>query len=752
MSSINSTGSSASTNASRIVGLASGLDTDTIIENLMAVKKAPLNKLYQKKQLLQWQQEGYRSVISAIKGFYDTYFNSLNPATNMTSTSAYKKFTASSTDSAVVTAAANADAIAGTHTIKVKQLATAANTSTAATTSAIVGSDTAGLDYTSGNVNFNVTLNGQTKQVSIQNILYSDVSELAGEIQSKINTAFGSGKITVTGDVGTGKLSINTVSSSDRIALTSASGNDALDSLNITNGAANITTVTKNIVSSSASSLSYTSSNNKFDITIDGVTKTISLETSAYASAEALAKDIQTKIDGAFGYNKAAVSSDSEGKLSIVSVTGNSKITLTNSTSSNGLSDLGFSNNISNRLNTNDTLANLADRFNVPLTFSGGYLNFTINDKYFSIKSDTTLNSMISTINSSTAGVQMKYSEITDKITITSSQKGSGENIKIVNSGGNLFDASVANSAMGIASGSYSNGVDVIFDLDGLTDMTRNSNSFTIEGVTYSLKDIDVGEAKTITITQDVDATYNNIKNFVDKYNEVIAQINTKLDEDRDRDYVPLTDEQKKEMTDDEIEKWESKAKSGLFRNDSSLKKIISDLRRAVYDSINGVSGSISDIGITTSSNYLDKGKLVINETKLKEAISSNPEKVQNLFCKSSSISYSPTLTSAQSTQRYNEEGIANRFYDIIQNNIRTTRNLDGNKGFLIEKAGITGDLSEYKNTLTTSIDKIDINIEDMLDKLEDQQEKYYKLYANLETYINKMNSQSSWLSSQLNG
>lgn len=737
-------------NVNRLSGLATGLDTESMITQLMNAEKSKYNKLTQKKQLLEWRRDNYRDITNSLRSFYDEFFNKLKPSTNMTSASVYKKFTTSSTDSEVVTATANGDAAAGTHTIKVKQLATAANTGSTTAVSSLVSSDAAGLDYTGGNVNFKVTLNGETKSIAIQNIVYADTAALASEIQSKINTQFGSGEISVSGDNGTGKLTISTVSSSDRMALTSGTANDALDSMKITNGASNTAAVTKNIIGASSASLSYTDTNKYFGLVVDGTTKTIELSTTAYSDVTALAKDIQQKIDSAFGVDKVAVSGDTTtGKLTFSSVTGYQKISLYSASSNSGLSDMGITSGSSNRLNTADTLANLAGKFNVPLTFSGDYLTFTINGKYFSIKSDTTLSSMMNTINSSSAGVEMKYNELTDKFSLTSKQKGSGDNIIISNSSGNLFDASAANSAAGIASGSYNNGVDSIFDLDGLTDLKRSDNVFTVEGVTYTLLDTDASASKTITINQDINSTYNTIKSFVDKYNEILAKINTEISEEYDSDYSPLTAAQREEMSDDDIKTWETKAKTGLLRNDSLLKKIASDLRKAVYDGITGVSGAISDIGITTSSNYLDKGKLIIDENKLKEAIQTNPSKVQDLFAKTSSTDYSANLTSGQRSIRYNGEGFANRFYDIIQDNIRTSRDSSGKKGFLVEKAGITGDLSDVYNTLNTDISRIELDMEDEADRLDDKQTAYYKKFAALETAINKMNSQSSWLSSQ---
>jgi len=86
-------------------------------------------------------------------------------------------------------------------------------------------------------------------------------------------------------------------------------------------------------------------------------------------------------------------------------------------------------------------------------------------------------------------------------------------------------------------------------------------NEFTIEGVTYSLKGVSSEPVK-IDVKADIDAVVENIKNFVNSYNEMLAKINSVLTEERYRDYLPLTDDQKKAMSEDDIKLWEQKAKS----------------------------------------------------------------------------------------------------------------------------------------------------------------------------------------------
>ena len=110
-------------------------------------------------------------------------------------------------------------------------------------------------------------------------------------------------------------------------------------------------------------------------------------------------------------------------------------------------------------------------------------------------------------------------------------------------------------------------------------------------------------------------------------------------------------------------------------------------------------SGTLSSIGISTG-DWRDGAKLFIDEEKLKKAINDNPDKIKDIFAKQSDISYSPDATAAERKQRYAESGVVDRIFDILQDNIRTTRNKNGKKGVLLEKAGIVGDLTEFQSTL----------------------------------------------------
>lgn len=615
----------------RMTGLSSGLDVDSLVEQTMSAEKTKVNKLKQKKEKAEWTQEAYRDITSDIQTFSNKYFSSTSSSSIM-SRKTFQAFAVTS-NSTAVSADYTSDAVAGTHTMTVSQLAKAASKSS------------------------------------------------------------------------TGKLSKD------------------------------ITGTT------AAASINYTAlANTSFKLTIDGTSYTVKLD-----STVTNASTLQTAIDAAVGSNKVKVDTSSGYlKMTAVADSGVQKITVSDpdsKTSTSSLSTLGLTNKQSNRISTQSTLATLATSVNGGFSFdSHDQVELTINGTNFSFDKDTTLAEMISEVNnSSAAGVTMKYDEVADKLIMTAAKTGAGNMLNVSETGSTFLSAAL---------GTDTAGQDAKVTIDGAS-LTRSTNTVTVGGVIYTLnQETTAATAATISVSQDADTIYNNITSFVDAYNTLIDKINDKLDEEYNSDYPPLTDDQKKDMSDDEITNWEKKAKTGLLESDSTLNSFASSIREVLSEAVSGV--SLASIGITTD-DYKEKGKLHINEDTLKSAIKNNPEGVMNLFTKQSS-EYPGTnmrkLTTSQRNTRYKQEGIAYRLYDVLQDNISTLGDRQGNKGLLLEKAGMESDATDTDNELSDQIKDLKARITKEEKRLDSKEDSLYKKYSNLETYINKMNSQLSQISS----
>ncbi|WP_336787364.1 flagellar filament capping protein FliD [Paenibacillus sp. MMO-177] len=267
-----------------------------------------------------------------------------------------------------------------------------------------------------------------------------------------------------------------------------------------------------------------------------------------------------------------------------------------------------------------------------------------------------------------------------------------------------------------------------------------DSNTFTIAGLSITAKS-EGPDVTNIGVTQDVDSVFNKIKSFVDKYNDLISSINSELSEEKYRDFAPLTDAQKKDMKDDQIKQWEEKAKSGMLANDSVLTSGLYSMRQALSSSVSGLASgqlkNLSDIGISSSlvsgsavsGSYLDKGKLYIDETKLKQMIAEKPDEVMALFNADDKDSKS-TAGDGVATRLYNQ---ANAIFSQI-----------------VDKAGTS---ASVKNKYVLGKESLDLDkqISALQTRLDDMETRYYNQFTAMEKYISQMNSRSSSLASLLN-
>lgn len=489
-------------------------------------------------------------------------------------------------------------------------------------------------------------------------------------------------------------------------------------------------------------------------VSLDGISREIALENYSIdpESPDYLATKLQASLDAAFGTGKLVVGFES-GALTIGTANGATRVTVSNPASGeSGLAALGLHPGDSNRISLNTTLDQLKDKLGRQLEFTeNGEVQFSINGKLITANKTETLLQVMNRINNTAeAKATITYDELTDKVTLTSKELGQGDNLVVEDIGGNFL------AALGLSNDRAQRieGEDAKILINGTQEVVRSTNQFTINGVTYNLKEAHAidSEGDQVTVEMDVDTAYENIKSFVDKYNELIDYLNGKLGEKYDRSFPPLTDAQKDAMKDSDIEKWENKAKTGLLRNDDILRKLVSAMRTAMYEPVEGSSLTMKDIGIGTTS-YLDGGRLTIDENKLKEALRNNPDEVAKLLngVDPDNKTYSRTATAEERESRYAKSGVFQRISDILEDNISTYRNADGKKGTLLEKAGMEGDITFTENLMDDELEDYDKRISALTQKLIRKEENYYRQFMALERYLNQMNAQSAWLAMQFN-
>ncbi|MBE5978924.1 MAG: hypothetical protein E7249_07285 [Paenibacillaceae bacterium] len=270
-------------------------------------------------------------------------------------------------------------------------------------------------------------------------------------------------------------------------------------------------------------------------------------------------------------------------------------------------------------------------------------------------------------------------------------------------------------------------------DSDGTYIKTIDNTYVSSSAVIYNAAPISGTEPIKFNAKTDTDSIVTAVTSMIKDYNEMIELVNKEVSTKPNRKYEPLTDEQKADMTDDQIKKWEEKAKEGMLFNDSDIRGL-SDSMRFIFESGSMDKDTLASFGISTSTNYGDNGKLVLDETKFRASLESNSADIQKLF----------TRTANSTTG--DKGGVMARLTEITEKYAGTT---GATKGILIEKAGsVYAPTSILKNSLQKSMDSLDTVISRLNTQLKTETDRYIKQFTNLETLISQMNSQSSWLSS----
>ncbi len=265
-------------------------------------------------------------------------------------------------------------------------------------------------------------------------------------------------------------------------------------------------------------------------------------------------------------------------------------------------------------------------------------------------------------------------------------------------------------------------GQNAVITFNGGSDIEFSSNQFTFNNMIFNLKKADPATTINISVENDLDAIVDKIKAFVNDYNAIMEKIDTKLKEKRYRDFPPLTDEQKEEMKESDITKWEEKARSGLFRGDTLLSGIYSSIRMTTSSAIEGEGQyrTLSSVGIGTIAWY-DQGKLHIDEEKLRTALTEDLDGVIKLFT---------ATEEADGT-----DGIATRLCDKLDECMKSITDRAGSSTSVVDRSYLGRELEDVNERIAY--------MEEYLFKVE---ERYWAQFTAMETALQRMQSQSAYL------
>lgn len=343
--------------------------------------------------------------------------------------------------------------------------------------------------------------------------------------------------------------------------------------------------------------------------------------------------------------------------------------------------------------------------------------------------SSDTVESFTKRLNSSGAGVTALFSSGKMSLTANATGEATGGAIQVLSDTNGTtgvfqklgFETDAAGAIL--KDGLAVNGQNAKYTINGL-DMESTSNQFSLSGYTVTLKETFNQSAittppVTISSSTDIDAMVDKVKEFVTMYNDLITSLNTQVKEKKNLTYKPLTDAEKAAMSEDQITKWEEKAKAGIIKGDSTIKNVLASLRQTVYTDAGSSSklNALYEIGITTTTSYNDGGLLEIDENVLREKLSEDPDAVADIFLNS-------------------QTGIVTSMRTAAKSAITTIE----------EKAGKASSV-DTTYSLGKQLMSIDERIANWKERLEDIEKRYWNQFSAMESAISKANSQASLFS-----
>ena len=411
------------------------------------------------------------------------------------------------------------------------------------------------------------------------------------------------------------------------------------------------------------------------------------------------------------------------------------------------------------------------------LTFSSDILDTTA----IHINGNTSMQSIMETVNTHNgSNATMSFNDSTGQFTIEGRRLGASNNIVMNDHDGNFlgtmfgvaaggqFNAAHMQYGEGFRRSTASDAMITVTNAGQTITRQQNHNTFTdMNGVNITLDPnaIVYDNAHTIAhdpnstdpedwqtlmefqvnTTRDIAHTRSLIEEFIEGYNALVRTLRGLTETRRPTTtsssgrnfFMPLTDEQRRTMSDREVEQWEEQARTGLLHRDDTLRRLFNDLHAAMFGNVDlgdGRTINLTAIGIRTSTNLEDFGILVIdNPERLDSALENRLDDVMQLF------------RGWEATDRNNRDhlnpnhGITERVNNIINWQLSS-------RGGIFEAAGLETGPSRDDNRLSRRINEQEARIDAMIARLERRESRYFVQFSRLEVAMMQANSQMDFL------
>ena len=688
----------------RMSGLVSGLDTESIVSELMKAQRTKQTKVENKQQKLEWKKEIWSSLNTKLYGFYNTSLS------RMKLQSGYNSKMASSSDTTKVKATATSQAANGSYSIKVKSLASAQYVTSGKVTSVDgtdVKSDTKLMDLGSNRDNNEIYLQDTQINITSGDKSVSLTVDEETTVEDFVNKCKEAG-LNASFDTKQQRFFISSKKSGDGNGFTITTNDlddnqhEAINALKDAVSYDNLSSSQKNTLSSVMSNLQFGEDETETKIQ-DAVDKLAPI--AEKAAKDKLKKYYSNSIKES--YKSQYLNSDDtlkpEGRQALID---------------SGVSESYFDNHTDTEI-----IAKVNELINKKTQDD---LNSATYQNLINSALENGLTDGSEVIVSS---AEQRRSDIENAArsyeTAMSSVVSSGNPLEVLGFSaitGDTVSESDTNTGMVVIAAS-----DSVVEYNG-AELTSKTTDITIGDITANLLAVTGNESVTISVTNDTDGIYDSIKDFITEYNSILSEMNTKYSAASSKGYDILTDEQKEAMSDNEIELWNKKIKDSLLRRDSTLDGIRSTFRTAIMGTVkasNGKSYSLANLGITTSTDYKEYGLLHIkgdeddsiyadSENTLKKMIDEDPETLKEVMT-----------------------GLLTNLYDALGKKMRSTT--------------LSSALTFYNDKeMDKQIEAYKKDVKSWQSKLASMENRYYAQFTAMEKAMATMQSQQNSLSSMM--
>lgn len=710
--------------AMRMSGLMSGMDTESIIKELVSVKQTKVDDAKKAQTKLQWKQDAWKELNTKLKNLQAKY------VANMRFVSSYSKRTTKVSNSNAVSVITGENAVNGVQSLQINQLAktgylTGAQIKAADGSSLTAASKLSDLGVT-GEGTFNITAGGKSVDITVNGD--STISDVLNKLkEAGVNANF---------DAKNQRFFVSaSASGADNdfsITASDSTGDAALAALGLKVGL----TGDKGDKATLAKYQEYAA----FYVSGDDVATLANINKDGR-----ITKDIDSKVSSYLEQYKSLLSTKSDAQKKIDEINEKYKDSSLD-TVENYTKQLDAKQKEKTELE--EKIKNLTD--GVEKDTAQKELD-TLNEEIKALSEKKTDAQSLESAQKSITDADTKIADIQKHITVTEGTDADGnatytaeatQNLKDQVNNSYLSQAKYASEVItAINNGNYTatgatkvSGQDARITLNG-AEFTGSTNVFEINGLTFTaLNETKVGEDITVTTEDDVDGIYDMVKNFLKEYNSIINEMDKLYNAASAKGYEPLTDDEKDSMSDSEVEKYETKIKDALLRRDSNLSTVSSALKEIMSGSVdvNGKSMYLSDFGIETLGYFEaadneknayhiagdpDDANTSGKSDVLKSMISNDPDTVISFFSSLSKNLYTKMSDLSKSVDGYRSYG---SFYDDKK---------------------MTSDYNDYKT-----------KISELEEKLNDYEDKWYSKFSKMETALAKLQSNSSAVTSLLGG